>query len=363
MGPSSAVPLNILEHADDAAEPRRRKRPTRVGREPSPEPPPREEVLQRSRFFGAGSRGKEKQREKREGKKERDEEEGDDEATVTLTGPGSRDAMKEFARTIGLSPPRAPIIDIPNSDEEEDADEDPFSSAPPRSTNPASRPLDVARARAQKAKAKEEKEKDKAKERDRKKDKGKDVVFGAEPSSDDYGFEFEMNDSFLEFVSRAEEEGLKGTPPAAPPPSVNGKSATTKQSKTQAGMQVQATAKAKTQAQVNSQATSATLFRLGGTTRVSTSTTSTVGDRATSRKNTSTVPSPGPRATSIPHTSPRPSIPITKRNVGTASGSMDVIDISEDEEEIDKENVPVPTRHVRRRVATQPDTDIIELSD
>lgn len=42
---------------------------------------------------------------------------------------------------------------------------------------------------------------------------------------------------------------------------------------------------------------------------------------------------------------------------------MDVIDISDDE---DKENMPVPTRHVRRRVANPAaveDVDIIELSD
>lgn len=41
---------------------------------------------------------------------------------------------------------------------------------------------------------------------------------------------------------------------------------------------------------------------------------------------------------------------------------MDVIDISDDD---DKENVPLPTRHVRRRVKTPPpdDVDIIELSD
>lgn len=41
---------------------------------------------------------------------------------------------------------------------------------------------------------------------------------------------------------------------------------------------------------------------------------------------------------------------------------MDIIDISDDD---DKENVPLPTRHVRRRVKTPPadDVDFIELSD
>lgn len=45
------------------------------------------------------------------------------------------------------------------------------------------------------------------------------------------------------------------------------------------------------------------------------------------------------------------------------SGDLSVIEIDDDEEEgqEEKENVPVPTRHVRRRIVD--DDDIIELSD
>ncbi|KAI1797124.1 hypothetical protein LXA43DRAFT_396625 [Ganoderma leucocontextum] len=354
--------MNILEHADDFAEPRRRKRPTRAGRSPSPDPPPRDEVLQCSRFFGAGSRGKGKEKERRTESADRDGDgdgdgDGDDdgEATVTLTGPGSRDAMKEFARTIGLSPPRATAIEIPDSDGE-GSDEDAFVSAP-KPINAASRPLDVARAKAKTAQKAQDHDKDKDK------DKGKEVIFGAEPSSDDYGFDFEMDDSFLEFVSRAEKEGLRGAA-AGGPTNVNGKSSTTTRTQTQTQTQVGTQPQAKVQVPVNSQATSATLFSLGGATAMSTS--STVRGRVASRKNTPTIPgtsAPGSRATSVLHTSSSHSIPIAKRNAGAATGSMNVIDISEDEEEIDKENVPVPTRHVRRRVARQADADVIELSD
>ena len=277
---------------------------------------------------------------------------------MTLTGPGSRDAMKEFARTIGLSPPRAAAaIEVPDSGEE-GSDEDPFASAP-RSSNAASsssRPLDAARVRA-KAREKDTEKEKKGKGKDKR--KGNEVIFGAEPSSDDYGFDFEMDDSFLESVSRIEEEELRQPPP-------NGKSdPTQRQTQTQTQTQVGTNPQSKTC--VNSEGASAKLFSLSGATAVSMSmpnlSTARECTPSTTRKNASTVlsrgtgtPAPGSGGASIPR-------PLAKRNAGAAAGAMDVINISDEEEEIDKENVPVPTRHVRRRVARQADTDVIELSD
>ena len=46
-----------------------------------------------------------------------------------------------------------------------------------------------------------------------------------------------------------------------------------------------------------------------------------------------------------------------------ARAATDIITISDEEEELDKENMPVPARHVRRRVDVRPAEDVIELSE
>lgn len=157
------------EHDDDMGQPRRRKRPSRVGRSPSPDPPPREAVLQRSRFFskpasGASASGL--------ASASAGADEDADVGRVRVNS-GDAGAMRSLARAIGLSPPRAPPVDLPESDEEEN----PFMSP---TANGASNGKGKQRA---------------------------EVSFG-EPGSEDYDFEFDVDESFLEQVDRAAQEAL-----------------------------------------------------------------------------------------------------------------------------------------------------------
>lgn len=303
------------EHADDADEPRRRKVPNRAGRSPSPDPPPR---AQRSRYFpantinvtsststhgnGASSSGK-----------------------VTLRGPGTADAMKEFARTVGLSPPCAPPIEIPDSDEEDDL------YAPPRPTrsSAATQPTPT-----------QDKQKQKSTQK-------KPIALAAEPSSDDFGFgsEFEMDASFFEEINRAEEEALKRDRDNA---TAVGSTQTQTQTRTQ--VQSQTLTRTHVKTEVQSQATTSTLVN-----------TSAVAPTACGSSTVRNTPVPSSRATSMPG----PSSSGQKGQVG--ANNMDVIDIDDDEDEDgEKENVPIPTRHVRRRIAAarrMEESEVIELSD
>lgn len=301
------------EHADDADEPRRRKVPNRAGRSPSPDPPPR---AQRSRYFpantinvtsststhgnGASSSGK-----------------------VTLRGPGTADAMKEFARTVGLSPPCAPPIEIPDSDEEDDL------YAPPRPTrsSAATQPTPT-----------QDKQKQKSTQK-------KPIALAAEPSSDDFGFgsEFEMDASFFEEINRAEEEALKRDRDNA---TAVGSTQTQTQTRTQ--VQSQTLTRTHVKTEVQSQATTSTLVN-----------TSAVAPTARGSSTVRNTPVPSSRATSMPG----PSSSGQKGQVG--ANNMDVIDIDDDEDG-EKENVPIPTRHVRRRIAAarrMEESEVIELSD
>ncbi|KAI8980178.1 hypothetical protein BD414DRAFT_493876 [Trametes punicea] len=268
----SASPCNIGgEHDDDAGQPRRRKRPSRAGRSRSRDPPQRDVVLERSRYFSKpASDGRPSGTTAvSNGMASADLEEDAGRVRVDL---GDANAMHDLKRAIGLSPHRLSPVDLPDDDEDED-----FT----RSTGSSS------------------------------KGKGKQKVTFGEPGSEDYPFDFEMDDSFLEQVSRVEHEAyLRETSSQ-----MNGKSQNQPPAPT--GTQVKS--------EPRSQSASGTLF----------------GATAT--------------ATTL---------------VGTQRGAiggvgrdmpMEVIDISDEEVEIDKENVPAPTRHVRRRVA--PVENVIELSD
>lgn len=49
--------------------------------------------------------------------------------------------------------------------------------------------------------------------------------------------------------------------------------------------------------------------------------------------------------------------------IGRGLGAQPSVIIVEDDEEDDKENVPLPARHVRRRVDVEDDADVINISD
>lgn len=276
------------EHDDDMGQPRRRKRPSRVGRSPSPDPPPREAVLQRSQFFskpasGASASGL--------ASASADADEDADVARVRVNS-GDAGAMRSLARAIGLSPPRAPPADLPESDE----DDNPFMSP---TANGASNGKGKQRA---------------------------EVSFG-EPGSEDYDFEFDMDDSFLEQVDRAAQEALlRGTTANSTANATANTSAANGRASSVQAPQTQTRVKP----EPHSQSTTRTLFTTG---------------MATHRRGGSVAAGPASSSSG-------------------ADAPMDVIDISDDEMEGDKENVPVPTRHVRRRVAPEPpQEDVIELSD
>lgn len=211
--------------------------------------------------------------------------------------------MRSLARAIGLSPPRAPPADLPESDDEEN----PFMST---IANGASNGNGKGKQRAE-------------------------LSFG-EPGSEDYDFEFDMDDSFLEQVDRAAQEALlRGTTAnstasatantTAPPATIaatNGRASSVQAPQTQT----------RVKPEPRSQSTTRTLFTAGV-------------PMATHRRGGSVAAGPASSSSG-------------------ADAPMDVIDISDDEVEGDKENVPVPTRHVRRRVAPEPpQEDVIELSD
>ena len=188
---------------------------------------------------------------------------------------GDVNAMRDLKRAIGHSPPRAAFASVSESGSNDD--EDFFTPA----TSTGS-----------KGKGKEK----------------TDMSFG-EPGSEDYPFDFELDDSFLEQISRVEHEaylrqGEANGKPAVQPPS--------------------APAPQQVKAEPRGQSMGRTLFN-GASTAVGTR-RSAASSRAAS------------------------------------AAPMEVIDISDDKVEDDKENVPAPTRHVRRRVAPVAE-DVIELSD
>ncbi|KAI0775215.1 hypothetical protein BD413DRAFT_611546 [Trametes elegans] len=261
--------------------PRRRKQPSRAARSPSRDPPPRDAVLQRSRYFtkpsgstiGAGTDANDAN------------DAGGNTGRVRVDS-GDVHAMQDLARAIGLSPPRAP----PSTAEDEEGEENPF--APDAKGKQKAAP-----------------------------------AFGEQNS--DYDFEFDVDDSFLEQVARAEQEALRASGPSAPT------TAAATSDQTQTLIQAQAQVKAEDQSESRS------LFSMA------TSATAVGTQRSTGRgRGASCTPAPGSRAPSAPGTSS-----------SGAGMDMDVIDISDDEVEDDKENVPVRARHVRARY------DVIELSD
>ncbi len=214
--------------------------------------------------------------------------------------------MHEFARTIGLSPPRPANIEIPDSEEE-----DLYATAPVR--NPA--------ASTGAAKAGH------AAKQDSKQTSMQKVPLFADSSSDEFGpDEFVINEEFIREINAAEQQAY--------------------QTQSQSQTRVQAPTQTKVKAEVSSRAASAALaVAAASSTAVASRSTPGMGSRAASR------------ATSVPGTSSSGS------KSGTTSVSMDVINISDDEDDIEKENVPIPTRHVRRRVEPRANDDIIELSD
>ncbi|TFK87473.1 hypothetical protein K466DRAFT_111609 [Polyporus arcularius HHB13444] len=300
-GPSNALPINAVEHADDAGEPRRRRVPSRANRSPSRDPPPR--ARDRSRYFSSPDDASVPS-----WSSAAPSNAG---AKVTLRGPGTEAAMNEFARTIGLSPPRPANIEIPDSEEE-----DLYATAPVR--NPAT---STGGAKAGHAAKHDSKQTSKQK-----------VPLFADSSSDEFGpDEFVINEEFLREINAAEQLAYQ-----------NGGGSSQSQSQTR----VQAPKQTQVKAEVSSRAASATLaVAAASSTAVASRSTPGMGSRAASR------------ATSVPGTSSSGS------KSGTASVSMDVINISDDEDDIEKENVPIATRHVRRRVEPRANDDIIELSD
>ncbi|OJT11460.1 hypothetical protein TRAPUB_12012 [Trametes pubescens] len=286
------------EHDDDMGQPRRRKRPSRVGRSPSPDPPPRDVALQRSRFFskpasGASASGL--------ASANAGADEDADVGRVRVNS-GDAGAMRSLAQAIGLSPPRAPPVNLPESDE----DENPLLS-------PSANGNGKGKQRAE-------------------------LSFG-EPGSEDYDFEFDVDESFLEQVDRAAQEAL-----------LRGTTATS-----------------------TANATANTTF---STTATAVATTTNGRASSVQAPQTQTRVKPEPRSQSAARalfaTGHRRGGSVAAGPASSSSGGagadapMDVIDISDDEVEGDKENVPVPTRHVRRRVAPErepPQEDVIELSD
>ncbi|KAI0367763.1 hypothetical protein BV20DRAFT_537213 [Pilatotrama ljubarskyi] len=317
-GPSNSPRRAEREHDDDAGQPRRRKRPSRAGRSPSPDPPPREAVLQRSRYFSKPTSGLNNLATVSNGAPSGGvdaEVDMEDDVGRVRVDSGDADAMQNLARAIGLSPARPAPAHVPLK--EDDSDDDPL--APSSNGHPGANG----------------KGKGKGKQR-------AEPVFG-EPASDDYGFEFEMDDSFLEQVDRAEQEALLRAAAANLDSRTNGSQS---QSQTHVGsaqthVRTRTQIKAEPQSQYTTTTTSKTLFS-----------TAAAGTAGTQRP----VPRPIPRAGSAA------AGPGTSSSGSGADVPMDVIDISDDDVE-DKENVPVPTRHVRRRVALPVDADVIELSD
>ncbi|KAI0707358.1 hypothetical protein C8Q76DRAFT_152731 [Earliella scabrosa] len=287
----------MVEHADDADGPRRRKLPSRAGRSPSPDPPPRE---QRSRYFPAEEAGPVPNA----GGK------------VTLRGPGTDAALKEFARTIGLSPPRAPPVEIPDTDDEDSSYGPPASG---RATRPGTRAGSVH--------TQDPKQTSKSVQ----KQKATDWV---EPSSDDLFDKFDMDANFFEEVDRVEEEALKREGGSTQP-------------RTQT--QVQRT-QVKTEGR--SQATSATLVSTAPAAATSRTATAT-GRGSSASRNT---PVPNSRATSALGTS-------SSGSKGQPSVTQSDVITIDDDEDTEKENVPIPTRRTRMRIARRVDEDVIELSD
>ncbi|OSD06568.1 hypothetical protein PYCCODRAFT_946958 [Trametes coccinea BRFM310] len=274
--PSSSLREPAREHEDDAGQPRRRKRPSRAGRSPSRDPPPRDTMAQSSRYFSKPASTSSKAAANGSSNGVANGRIDEDAGRVRIDT-GDASAMHDLKRAIGLSPPRAPPVEVPDSDDEEF-----FTSGTRTSSNG--------------------KDKQRA-----------DLSFG-EPGSEDYPFDFEMDDSFLEQVSRVEQEAyLHGASSQS-----NGKS------------QFHASIAVGTQVKAEPRSQSASKV---------------LGNGAAA---TGTAKS---RAGSV---------------LGNGAGRdvpMEVIDISDDEIEVDKENVPAPTRHVRRRVASVEQEDVIDLSD
>ncbi|KAI0671736.1 hypothetical protein C8Q78DRAFT_794069 [Trametes maxima] len=307
-GPSQSPRRIEREHDDDAGQPRRRKRPSRAGRSPSLEPPPREAALQRSRYFSgpAGDVNGSASSETGANAAAATDDDGDRVRVET----GEKRAMQDLARAIGLSQPRQAPLHLPSSD---DDDENPFA---PNASLPGAK-----------------------KGADKGKGKGRaEPVFG-EPGSEDYDFDFDFDDSFLEQVDRVEEEARLRA--AASNPNGHGRANVNVNGKSDAQAPTQVKAEPRSQSVGTNKSLLSAATTLVGTQRP-----------------------PAHRA--------RSGTPAATAGValGTSVGGggvdvpMEVIDISDDEVEGDKENVPAPTRHVRRRVApTLVDEDVIELSD
>ncbi|KAI0331921.1 hypothetical protein GY45DRAFT_553475 [Cubamyces sp. BRFM 1775] len=280
-GPSGAPRKTLHEHDDDAGQPRRRKRPSRVGRSPSLEPPPREAVVQSSRYFSRNAAGANGTAGASNGAASAGLD--DEDAGRVRVDSGDANAMHNLKRAIGLSPPRAAPANIPDGGSEEEV-EDFF--------NPTTRA-------SSKGKGKEKAE----------------LSFG-EAGSEDYPFDFEMDDSFLEQISRVEHEAYLRQEPS---PKANGKSPMLLQPQPPPQPVAQ-----QVKAEPRSQSTTRTFLN---------TTSTAVGARRSAASSRAASAAP-----------------------------LEVIDISDDEVEGDKENVPAPTRHVRRRVAPVVE-DVIELSD
>ena len=212
--------------------------------------------------------------------------------------------MKEFARSIGLTPPRPRAADVPIGDGDAVTDidtdkEDPVPSKP------------VARQRRKgKGKARESLE----------------PVFG-DASSDDFGFDFEMNASFLAQVDRAEQEFLANSQDPG---------------QSQSQQQTQAPVK-------------------HALVHVKTEIFSQAPGKSGAAAETSASP-PGSRPSSVPASSGAARGAKTAAALIGDKSVVSVINISDDEDGLDKENVPVPARRVRRRVVPAAE-EVIELSD
>ncbi|KAI0359862.1 hypothetical protein OH77DRAFT_874162 [Trametes cingulata] len=305
-GPSGSPRRVEREHDDDAGQPRRRKRPSRAGRSPSPDPPPREVVLQRSRYFSKPPSGVSSSAGRANSLQAGAEVDMDEDVGRVRVDSGDADAMQNLARAIGLSPQRPAPAPIPLHDSD---NEDPFGAGSNDHTSTKSNGNG------------------KGKEKQR-----AEPVFG-EPGSEDYGFEFEMDDSFLEQVDRVEQEALLRAAASNLEGRANGSQAQAQSQTLVASVQTHTHTQIK--AEPRSQSASRTLFGAG-----------------------SQRPLPRP----IARAGSAAAGPGTSSSGSGADVPMDMIDISDDEVD-DKENVPVPTRHVRRRVALPADADVIELSD
>ncbi|KAI0719279.1 hypothetical protein C8T65DRAFT_52423 [Cerioporus squamosus] len=213
-GPSNALPINAVEHADDEGEPRRRRIPSRANRSPSREPPPR--ARDRSRYFSSPD----------DASGPSSNSSAPSSAKVTLRGPGTEAAMKEFARTIGLSPPRPANIEIPDSEEE-----DLYAVAPTRQLTTASGGGAAAAVRNAV-----------------KQDPKQEASLLTEPSSDDFGpDEFDVNEEVLRELERVEQQAYP-----------NGGGSSQSQTATRVQAQTQTQTQTKVKAEVSSRATTAT---------------------------------------------------------------------------------------------------------